>query len=371
MQHAYITVIPAGRIPPHRTTRLHPGQDIRYCLAVAVEKKMLVAVTGASGFVGSHVVRALLERGHRVRALVRDAADPARTDHLGTMGEMQIVAADLTRPGSFDDAAQGCDAVVHAASATRLTARDPQREIVDVALGATRTVLEGAARASTVRRVVQTSSIAAVVDSTIPDSHVFTEDDWNESSTLEHEPYYLSKTLAEREARRICEKSGSFDLVSINPGYVLGPVLARIHLRSSPALVRQMLRGRVPGSPRVSMPLVDVRDVAEAHVLALEAVKPSTRYICNACTIWTADIARILAARFADRKISTRRIPDVLAWVGAFFSKQLSFHFLRTHLGRFRNVSGKRLSSELGLAYRSPEDSIVDCAASIIDGGWA
>ncbi len=332
---------------------------------------MLVAVTGASGYVGAHIVKALLERGHSVRALVRDAADPARTDHLSAMGDVEILSADLTHPGSFDDAARGCDAVVHAASATRLAARDPQREIVDVALGATRTVLEGAARSSTVKRVVQTSSVAAIVDATIPDSHVFTEDDWNESSTLEHEPYYLSKTLAEREARTICEKSGAFDLVSINPGFILGPVLARIHLRSSPAIVRQMLRGKVPGSPRISMPLVDVRDVAEAHVLALEAGKPSPRYICNATTIWTHEIAQTLAARFAGRKISTRRIPDFMAWVGAFFSKQLSFHFLRTSLGRFRTVSGKRLTSELGLTYHPAEESIMDCATSIIDGGWA
>ncbi|MBW2262311.1 MAG: NAD-dependent epimerase/dehydratase family protein [Deltaproteobacteria bacterium] len=333
---------------------------------------MLVAVTGASGFVGSHVVKALLGHGHGVRAVVRDAADPARTDHLKSMGNVELMSADLTRPGSFDDAAQGCDAVVHAASATRLAARDPQREIVDVAVGATRTVLEGAARSSTVGRVVQTSSVAAVIDHTIPDSHVFTEDDWNESSTLDSEPYYLSKTLAEREALKIREQSkDAFELVSINPGFVLGPVLARIHLRSSPALVRQMLRGRIPGWPRISMPLVDARDVAEAHVLALEAERPSARYICNATTVWTRDVARTLATRFSDRKIPTRRIPDLMAWVGALFSKQLSFHLLRTSLGRFRNVSGEKLSSELGLEYRSPEDAIVDCATSIIDGGWA
>ena len=159
--------------------------------------------------------------------------------------------------------------------------------------------------------------------------------------------------------------------MSINPGFVLGPVLARIHLRSSPALVRQMLRGKVPGAPRISMPLVDVRDVAEAHVRALEAGDPSSRYICNATTIWTRDIARILASRFPQRKISTRGIPDIMAWVGAFFSKQLSFHFLRTHLGRFRTIPGKRLSSELGITYRPPEESILDCATSIIEGGWA
>jgi len=338
---------------------------------MAGANKMLVAVTGASGYVGSHIVRALIEHGHGVRAVVRDASDPARTDHLKALGTLELASADLTREGSFDEAARACDAVVHAASSTRLTARDPQREIVDVAVGATRNVLEGAARSQSVRRVVQTSSVAAVVDAGRPDSHTFTEEDWNESSSLEHEPYDLSKTLAEREARRIGDRTDAFTLVSINPGFVLGPVLARIHLRSSPALVRQMLRGRVPGSPRIGLPLVDVRDVAEAHVLALEAGSPSPRYICNATTIWTHDVARTLAARFPDRKISTRRIPDVMAWVGAFFSKQLSFHFLRTNLGRFRTISGERLTSELGLAYRSAEDSIVDCATSIVDGGWA
>ena len=332
---------------------------------------MLVAVTGASGFLGSHIVRALMDHGHRVRALVRDADDPARTGHLRPMGEVELVSADLTERGSFDEAARGCDAVVHAASSTRLTAKDPQREIVDVAVGATRTVLEAAARTTSIGRVVQTSSVAAVVDNTLPDSHVFTEEDWNESSTLEQEPYYLSKTLAEREARRIRDRTDGFTLVTINPGFVLGPVLARIHLRSSPALVRQMLRGRVPGTPRISMPFVDVREVAEAHVRAVEARSPSSRYICNADTIWTREIATILASRYPDRKISTRAIPDVMAWVGAFFSKQLSFHFLRTHLGRFRTIPGTRLTEELGIDYRPPHESIVDCAESIIGGGWA
>lgn len=335
---------------------------------MATPDQELVCITGASGYVGSHITKVLIERGYRVRALVRDTTDAAKVDHLKKMGDLELAQADLTREGSFDEPAKGCDLVVHAASAARFTAKDPQRDIVDVAVLGTRNVIRGVLSSGTVRSVVQTSSIAAIGSDDKPPDHVFTETDWNTTATLERSPYYLSKTLAEREAASLCD--GSFSLTAINPGIIYGPVIARVHLRSSPALVRAMMQRKMPGSPRICMPLVDVRDVAEAHALALEHPDPSPRYVCVAETLWTVDVARILASHFPHLRVPTRQMPDLLTYLGALLDKRLSFSMLRHSLGRFHRFSSQRIKDELGLSFRPVTETIRDTASSILENNW-
>jgi dihydroflavonol-4-reductase len=332
----------------------------------------LVCVTGASGYVGSHVVRTLLERGCRVRAAVRDASDEARSAHLSAMGDVELVSADLTRGDGIARMLDGCEMLVHAASSVRLTARDPLSQIVEPAMAITRNVIGAAARAS-LRRVVVTSSVSAVVDDTRPEGYTHAERDWNEHASLERDPYPLSKVRAEREARRLRDalpEDERFELVAVCPSYVQGPALARIHLRSSPSLVRHMLRGKMPAVPRLSLNVVDVRDVAEAHVRALEVDGPAERYLCSNEDIWLRDMGRVLAERFPDHPVPRRELPDVLAYVAALFARQVSVHYLRTNLGRRRSLDNSRVRRELGLSLRPAEESIVETARSIIDNGW-
>jgi nucleoside-diphosphate-sugar epimerase len=345
---------------------------------VARAPRVRVAVTGAAGFIGSHVVLRLLERGHEVVGTVRDASDAGRTDHLralaeGKPGSLRLVSADLMEPGSFDAAVSGCRWVVHTASSVRLTAPEPQRDIVDVAVRGTAHVLEAARRAETVERVVLTSSIAAVVDDSRPAPYVHTESDWNESATLGKSPYPLSKVEAERFAWRFMDELppvNRFSLVTLQPGYTLGPVLARGHLRTSPGAVRDLLRRTFPACPKLSFSLVDVRDVAEAHVRALENEDAAGRYICVSRPLWMREMSAAIRAELPQSKAPTRELPNLVMYAVGALDKRLSFSFLRRNLGKRFDLSAERARTELGLAFRPPEESVRATARSIVDQGF-
>jgi nucleoside-diphosphate-sugar epimerase len=333
-----------------------------------------VCVTGASGFVGSFIVRELLERGYEVRATVRDPKDASKTAHLRAMGDVRLFAADLMTQGSFDEAVAGCRGVVHAASTVQLSAKDPQREIVDVAVQGTRNVLESVARAGTVTRVVQTSSVAAILDPARPEGHVFTEADWNESADLRHSPYDVSKREAERAAvafRMGLPEGERFELTAVHPSFVLGPVLAKAHLKSSPSAIRTLLRRQYPACPNLSFAVVDVRDVAAAHAQALEVESPAPRYIVTSEPLFMPEMARILKKHFPDKPIPTRKMPDLVMYLAPLVDKRLSFGFVRRNLGKQRVLSNDRARRELGLTFRPAEESIVATAQTLLDAGWA
>jgi nucleoside-diphosphate-sugar epimerase len=337
-------------------------------------KRSPVCVTGASGFVGSFIVRELLERGYEVRATVRDPNDASKTAHLRAMGDVRLFAADLMKPGSFDEAVAGCRGVVHAASTVQLSAKDPQREIVDVAVQGTRNVLESVVRAGTVTRVVQTSSVAAILDPARPEGYVFTEGDWNESADIAHSPYDVSKREAERAAvafRDGLPEDQRFELTAVHPSFVLGPVLARAHLKSSPSAIRTLLRRQYPACPNLSFAVVDVRDVAAAHAQALEVDGPAPRYIVTSEPLFMPEMARILKKHFPDKPIPTRKMPDLVMYLAPLVDKRLSYGFVRRNLGKQRMLSNERARRELGLTFRPAEESIVATAQSVLDAGWA
>jgi nucleoside-diphosphate-sugar epimerase len=238
----------------------------------------VVLVTGASGFIAGSVVQLLLERGYQVRGTVRNLADETKVRHLRELfPALQLFEADLLTEGSFDEACRGADYVLHTASPFQMTVSDPQKDLVDPALKGTLNVLRAAAKSGTVKRVAVTSSCAAVAWQAVPpDDKVWTEEDWNEDSTLENAPYRLSKTLAERAAWQFVnegEGKGKFDLAVINPSFVLGPPLSARTDSESVRAVKGFLSGTVKeqGGCRPScFGCVDVRDVALAHVVAME-----------------------------------------------------------------------------------------------------
>ena len=334
-----------------------------------------VCVTGASGFIGSHVVRELLERGYRVRATVRDANDEAKVGHLRKLAEgaahpLEIVRADLLDEGSFDTPFSGCQYIFHVAASVRLTAKDPQREIVDVAVLGTENALRAASKAKTVERVVLTSSVAAVFDLAPRPEHVYTEADWTSDATLSGSPYPLAKTLSEKRAWELVEDE-SFDLVAINPAMVMGPVMSKAHLRSSPALLRDLLTGKFPAAPSFHFGIVDVRDVARAHVEAVERSQASGRHIMYTQGKWMRELCDIMRQHFPQfSKVPKRRMPNALMYVVAMFDSRLSWSFLRRSLDVANQVDASRVERELGIEPIAVEQSVIDTCQSFIDLGY-
>ena len=340
--------------------------------------KEIVCVTGASGYIGSHVIRCLLEKGYTVRGTVRDPNDKEKTAHLleianGQPGTLELVAADLMQPDTLEPAFAGCTWICHIASAVRLRADDPQRDIVDVAVEGTRQAMRAAAATPSVKRMIVTSSVAAVYDDNPRPRHIYTEADWNESATLKSSPYALSKTLAEKEAWSLWEalpKEDRFSLVTLCPALVLGPVYTRVHLRTSPTVLHDLVSGKFPATPNFCWGIVDVRDVAEAHVIALENPKTSGRYLCSHQALWMYQMVDILRPLFPQYRLPKYRLPNWLMYIFAFFDKRLSFSFLRRNLGHMNQFDNRKIREEMALRFRPVEETLRDTCQSFIERGF-
>ena len=249
----------------------------------------VVAVTGASGFIGSWVVVELLRAGYEVRALVRDASNEAKTAHLltkarelGKEAALRFFSGDLSQAGDYDEAFSGADAVVHTAAVVAIRAKDPLRDIVEPSIIGTQNVLASADRSKTVKRIIHTSSVAAIQSYDKPTDYIFTERDEATWSTIARgDPYGYAKLSAERLVREAGLASPFYDTVSINPVVVFGPCLTKAHTKASPSFLRQFLYGNK--APDAWVSVVDVRDVAAAHVVALNKVEcAGQRYIIGA-----------------------------------------------------------------------------------------
>jgi dihydroflavonol-4-reductase len=325
-----------------------------------------VCVTGASGFIASHIVRALLARGYRVRGTVRN---PGRhedlkylTDLPGAAERLELVAGDLQDARGWDVAVTGCEVVMHTASPYVINVKDPQRDLVDPAVQGTRYVLEACRRAG-VRRVVLTSSMAAITDE--PDSsQVLTEADWNTKSTNERNPYYLSKTLAEREAWSIInEEKAGFELVVINPFMVIGPSLSPSENTSTQIFV-DLAKGVYPGIFALTWGFVDVRDVAEAHIRAMETSGASGRYLCAGERLSMREVVGIMRNAGVGGRLPRLSMDNA---VGTSLVRLLS-HFqpkgvgsyLRSHIGRVPAYDNGKIRRDLGIAFRPARTSVQD-----------
>lgn len=269
----------------------------------------------------------------------------------GKLGKLTLFEADLNKPGSFDAATAGVAYVFHTASPFVLKVEDVQRDLIDPAVNGTRTVLESVVRnRSTVKRTVVTSTVAAVLDFLRPPKpeDARDEDDWNTESTIDTEPYSVSKTLAEREAWKIA-KEHNLDLVTINPSAVTGPAASTRPDASSLDLLKVILEGGVRPFPA---PTVDVRDLALAHIAAIETPDASGRYILShKQTAQPGEIATILHQHFPHLPIdidANKKVDDY----------ERSFWFKST-----------KAEKELGIKLRSLEDSVVDMARFLIDSG--
>lgn len=343
----------------------------------------LLAVTGANGFVGAHVVAAGLRHGLRVRAIVRDADDPAKRAPIERMlellevpdeGRLSYASGDLLTPGSYDDAIAGADAVAHVAAVARLDAPDPQRQIVDPSLRGVENVYAAARKAGTVRRVAHTSSVAAVMR--VGDArrgHTFGAADWNTESTLERDPYGFAKAAAERRAWelvRALPEDERFGLVVLNPAVVLGRVATKAQIRSSPVLLRDLLVGRYPACPPLHIGMVDAEDVAEAHIQALLQPDAQGRYILCAEQGWLRDLAVRIATLYPQYRVPTGQLPVLALKALAKLGKGVSAS-TADMAGVEIRYDASRSRDELGLRYTALDETVRRTVDTLIDGGWA
>jgi dihydroflavonol-4-reductase len=332
-----------------------------------------VLVTGGSGFVGVHCILRLLQDGYRVRTTVRSAA---REDDVRAMlerggapadADVSFAVADLTSDDGWPAAVAGCQYVLHVASPFPLGVPKDEDELIVPARDGALRVLR-AARDAGVRRVVLTSSFAAVGYGHAPRSTPFTEEDWTDA-TADVGAYTKSKTLAERAAWDAVADGGP-ELAVVNPVGVYGPVLAPDY-STSVELVSRLMTGKVPGLPPLSYSVVDVRDVADLHVRAMtDPAAAGERFLAvSGEPMSTADMATVLRERLGERarKVPTRRVPAFLVRVASLFDPTLKL--VVPELNKSKRVSSAKAQEQLGWKPRSREDAIVATAESLIDLG--
>jgi nucleoside-diphosphate-sugar epimerase len=336
-----------------------------------------VLVTGGSGFIGAHAILQLLAAGHQVRTTVRNlkrehdvrsmlkvgGADPALSSD-----RLTFFAADLEKDAGWKEAVAGCDYVHHLASPLPPNAPKHEDELIIPARDGALRVLR-ASRDAGVKRVVMTSSFAAIGYGHSPQAAPFDETMWSDlTGTREVAAYPKSKTLAERAAWDfLAKEGGSLELSVVNPVAVFGPVLGPDYSPSI-LIVQKLMDGALPGCPRFSFGLVDVRDVVDLHLRAMtHPAAKGERFLAVAGeNMWMLDVARLLKSHLgnAAKRVPTRQLPDFLLRLAAI--RDPAVKLILPELGivkRSTNAKAKRL---LGWAPRSNQDSVLASAESLV-----
>ncbi|XP_028758805.1 tetraketide alpha-pyrone reductase 1-like [Neltuma alba] len=298
----------------------------------------LVCVTGASGYIASWIVKLLLLRGYTVNGTVRDLDDSRKVDHLlkldGAKERLHLFKANLLEEGSFDTAVEGCEGVFHTASPVVSNVKDPQIELIDPAVKGTLNILKSCAKSPSVKRVVLTSSMAAVVCNGKPrDPEVVVDEAWfsNPSFCRESEQWYaLSKTLAEDAAWKFV-KENNIDMVAINPSFVIGPLL-RPSLNESSAAILKLING-AQTLPKITGGWINVKDVANAHIQALEIPTANGRYCLVESVADYSEVSKILQELYPRLQLQ-EDMPSVPKYqVSKEKTRTLGIEFIPLHVG--------------------------------------
>lgn len=332
----------------------------------------LVLVTGGSGFIAVHIVLNLLAKKYRVRTTLRtmDRQDEVRamlsSGGIFEFNNLSFVQADLTSDTNWKEAVEGADYVIHVASPTPNRIYKDEDEMIRPAVEGVLRVLRAACDAG-VKRVVLTSAFGAIGVGHRHHIGPYTETDWSNTDANIH-PYQKSKTLAEQAAWRFVQQEGKgLELATVNPVGVMGPILGQDYSHSND-IVRQMLEGKLKAVPKIYSDYVDVRDVAELHVLAMTRPEAKgERFIASTAeNLSTLQIANILRKHLGDdaKDVPKKEVANTIIRAAAIFNPKL--RMIATLLGKDLSTSNEKAKRLLGWTPRSAEEAIVATGRSMI-----
>jgi nucleoside-diphosphate-sugar epimerase len=312
----------------------------------------------------------LLDEGFEVRTTVRKLSDKEKYGHLTALaikskGVLRVFEADLLKQGSFLEAMKDCELIIHTASPFMISGvKDSQKQLIEPALEGTRNVLNAVDSTDSVKRVVLTSSVVAVygdaIELSTTENGRFTESCWNTTSSASHQPYSYSKTLAEKLAWELAGKQNRWDLVTINPGFIMGPSLSKRTDSTSIDVMIQMASGKFKtGVPSGNMGMVDVRDTARAHILAGFNPNASGRHICVSAEKDFLDIAEVIRRSYPEYPLPKSHAPKWLIWLIApliGFSRK----YVQLNIGYNLKFDQSYIIKDLGIEFLPFEKTITD-----------
>lgn len=345
-----------------------------------INKVAPVLVTGANGYVASWLVKLLLKDGLTVHAAVRNPQDEKKVGHLLKLdtqlpGELKLFKADLLTPNSYNEAMQGCELVYHTASPFFTNVKDPQKQLIEPALQGTSNVLDTVNGTKSVKRVVLTSSCAAIYTDAIDVKNapggILTEQVWNTTASIDYQPYSYSKTIAEQKAWEMANAQSSWELVTINPSFVMGPALNPQNATSESITTLKMLGGgdMKMGAPKMGVGIVDVRDVALAHLKAGFTPTASGRYITSGHNSNFLEMATVLLPKYGEKyPLPKKALPKWLVMlVGPLTNKLFTWKFIRNNLNIEWKADNSKIKKELGIEFTPLQKTMEDAFQVLID----
>lgn len=342
-----------------------------------IDRSKPVLVTGATGYVAGRIIEKLLSEGIKVNASVRDPENTEKLKYLNDLaskssGSITYFKSDLLVEGSFREAMKECELVFHTASPFTLSIKDAKKELVDPALIGTENVLSTVNEIKSVKRVVLTSSVVAcygdAIDvQTVPNKTI-TEDCWNTTSTIEHGPYNYSKTVAEKKAWEIQKEQSRWDMVVVNPAFVMGPGISPKATSESYTFMKQLTDGSSKsGVPYLSFGVVDVRDLALIHFNAGFIPEANGRNIACAETLTMLQMAEVLRKKFGKKyALPKTQLPKFVVYLfGPFIG--LTYSWVKKNVGWPILLDNSKSIKELNANYRSVNSTLIEFLEQISD----
>lgn len=325
-------------------------------------------ITGSTGYVAGWIVKKFLENGYTLHLPVRNKDKASHLKRLESEypGKIIFFNADLMIQDSYLESMQGCEIVIHTASPFITNVKDPFKDLIKPAVLGTENVLNSVNKTSSVKKVILTSSVAAIVGDAIEfNDGERDESHWNTTSSEEHQPYSYSKALAEKKAWEIYERQTQWELITINPSLVIGPSLNSHVTSESYKIIKQLGSGQFKfGAPEYFFAAVDVRDVALAHYNAAISDYAQGRYILSAKNTSLLELSEYITEKYPDYPLPKRKSPKFLVWCLAPFLG-LSRDVVAKNVGFPWLLNNSKSKAELQIQYSDLKTSVQEFFAQI------